>query len=70
MTSIEIESGPPAPVRQSGAAVAWRELKKAPLTAQFGLVVIAFYLLIALFAQYLAPHGESEIVGAEFEPRF
>jgi len=60
----------PQPPKLSGGAAAWREVKKAPLTAKFGLVVIVFYLFVALFAQYLAPFGESEIVGAEFEPRF
>ena len=61
------ESAPPLPPRQSGLAVAWRELKKAPLTAQFGLIVIIVYVLVALFAPFLAPYGESEIVGSEFE---
>ncbi len=44
---------------------AWRELKKAPLTAKFGLLVIVFYVFIALFAPFLTPYGESEIVGSE-----
>lgn len=47
--------------------VAWRELKKAPLTAQFGLVVIIAYSVLAIFAPVLAPYGESEIVGPEFD---
>jgi len=67
VTDGDIEPRPP---KVGGAAAAWREVKKAPLTAQFGLLVIVFYLFVALFAQYLAPHGESEIVGPEFEPRF
>ena len=54
------------PPRQGGVALAWRELKKAPLSAQFGLVVIIAYLFVALFAPLLAPYGESEIVGPEF----
>jgi peptide/nickel transport system permease protein len=58
---------PPPPPRQSRVADAWRELKKAPLSAKFGLVVIAGYVFIAIFAPVLTPYGESEIVGAEFE---
>ncbi|MEL6280530.1 MAG: ABC transporter permease, partial [Pseudomonadota bacterium] len=37
---------------------AWIELKKAPLTAWFGLIVIAFYLFVAIFADVLAPYAE------------
>ena len=46
---------------------AWRELKKAPITAKFGILVIAFYVFIAVFAPILTPYGESEIVGSEFD---
>ena len=52
---------------QRNASVAWRELKKAPFTAQFGLVVILVYIMVAIFAPVLAPYGESEIVGPEFD---
>ena len=44
-----------------------RALKKAPLTAWFGLLVIVFYIFVAIFAPVLTPYGESEVVGAEFE---
>jgi len=46
----------------------WRELKKAPGTAWVGLGIIAFYTFLAVFAQFLTPYGESEVVGYEFEP--
>jgi peptide/nickel transport system permease protein len=46
----------------------WRELKKAPLTAWFGLIVIAIYLILAIFAPFIAPYGEAEIVGNQFDP--
>jgi peptide/nickel transport system permease protein len=36
-----------------------------PLIAKLALGVIALYVLAALFAPWLAPHGEAEIVGAE-----
>ncbi len=45
----------------------WKELKKAPYTAWFGLGVIVFYAFIAIFAPLLTPYGESEIVGTEYE---
>ena len=52
----------------TGFADAWRELKKAPLSAKFrpaGYRGLRFR--IALFAPVLTPYGESEIVGSEFE---
>jgi peptide/nickel transport system permease protein len=58
----------PPPPKQGAAAVAWRELKKAPISAKFGLLVIFGYVFVALFAPWLTPFGESEIVGSEFEP--
>ena len=58
---------PPKPPRQRKLADAWRELKKAPLSAKFGLLVISAYVFVALFAPVLTPYGESEIVGSEFE---
>ena len=55
-------------VRASLWNVAGRELWKAPLSAKFGLLVIVVYVVVALFAPILAPFGESEIVGSEYEP--
>ncbi|TFH49007.1 MAG: ABC transporter permease [Lysobacterales bacterium] len=57
----------PPPPRQRKLADAWRALKKAPLSAKFGLLVITGYVFVALFAPILTPYGESEIVGSEFE---
>ena len=45
-----------------------KELKKAPWSAKFGLLVIAIYIFVAVFAPVLAPYGETDIVGSEFEP--
>ncbi len=53
--------------RMQKMAIAWRELKKAPPTAIFGLFVIVTYLLVAFFAPLLAPFGESEIVGDQLD---
>jgi peptide/nickel transport system permease protein len=47
---------------------AWRLLKSAPFTAKFGMFVIAFYLFCALFAPWIAPYGEAEIVGKAYGP--
>ncbi len=46
---------------------AWRELKKSPLSAKFGLLVIVTYILVALFAPWLTPYGESEVVGPDYQ---
>ena len=45
-----------------------RTLGEAPLSAKFGLLVIAIYIFAALFAPWIAPFGESEIVGRKFLP--
>ena len=44
------------------------EVYDAPLSAKFGLLVIAIYIFVALFAPWVAPFGESEIVGRKFQP--
>jgi peptide/nickel transport system permease protein len=56
---------PPPPSRKMASA--WKALKKAPISAKFGLIVIFCYVFVALFAPFLTPYGESEIVGGEFE---
>lgn len=55
------------PPRQSAFRVAIRELIKAPITAKIGIVIVLCYVFTALFAPFLTPYGESEIVGVEFE---
>lgn len=42
--------------------------KKAPWSAKFGMLVIVLYTLGAIFAPWIAPYGESQIVAGEFEP--
>jgi peptide/nickel transport system permease protein len=57
------------PARRKGpAARAWRELRRAPASAWFGLVVVGAYVVAAVFAPLLAPYPESEIVGGAYEP--
>jgi peptide/nickel transport system permease protein len=53
--------------RRSGFSRAAIALRKAPLSAKFGLIVILAYVFVAIFANWLAPYGESEIVGAQYE---
>jgi len=42
-------------------------LKKAPPTAIFGMVVITIYIVVAIFAPFVAPFSETEVVGDQFE---
>lgn len=42
--------------------------RTAPLTAGFGMLVIAMYMSCAVFAPLIAPYGEAEILSYGFEP--
>ena len=46
----------------------WRTLKTAPPTAWFGMVVITLYLIVALFAPLLAPHGQAQVFTMAYAP--
>ena len=54
--------------RRSLSENIWRGLKSAPPTAIFGMTVISIYILIAIFARLLAPHGEAEIFPMSYAP--
>lgn len=54
--------------RRSKVGMALRELRKAPLTAWFGMIVLAIYVLLAVFAPMVAPFKEAEVVGDAFLP--
>ena len=43
-------------------------VSRAPLSAQFGLLIIVLYIAVALFAPLLAPYGETQVVGEGFAP--
>ena len=45
-----------------------RGLWTAPLSAKLGLLIILVYVFVALFAPWIAPFGESEIVGKKYLP--
>ncbi len=55
-------------LRRSRFERTWIALRKAPLSAWFGMIVIAGYIFVALFAPWLAPYGEAEIFPAPFGP--
>lgn len=65
-TALSADALPPPP-RPGALSSALRELWKAPLTAKFGIIVVLCYIFIALFAPWLTPYGESEIVGDAFD---
>ncbi len=52
----------------SGMSIALKALGEAPLSAKFGVLVIVTYIFVALFAPWIAPYGESEIVARKFQP--
>lgn len=43
-------------------------LGAVPWSARLGLLIIVLYVLVALLAPVLAPYGEADVVGSEFEP--
>jgi len=45
----------------------YRGFLDAPLSAKLGLVTIAAYLFVALFAPVVAPYSETEILGGAYE---
>jgi peptide/nickel transport system permease protein len=58
----------PAAARRTKRDAAWRLLKTAPLSAWFGILVIAAYIILAVFAPLIAPYGQSEVVANQYEP--
>ena len=45
-----------------------KELRTAPLTASFGMIVIIIYIIVAVFAPLIAPFPERMVVGPEYMP--
>ncbi|MCT4609364.1 MAG: ABC transporter permease [Pelagimonas sp.] len=54
--------------RRSRAQRAWITLKKAPFSAWLGMIIILVYVITAIFAPLIAPHGEAEIFPAPYAP--
>ena len=44
-----------------------RNLKTAPISAWFGMIVIAIYAFFAIFAPWLAPYAENDVIGKAYE---
>lgn len=45
-----------------------QQVQKAPLSAQFGLVVICVYVFCAVFAPMITPFGETDIIADSYAP--
>jgi peptide/nickel transport system permease protein len=45
----------------------WKLLRQSPWSARFGLLVIVSYVFVAVFAPWLAPYGETRVVGFEYQ---
>jgi peptide/nickel transport system permease protein len=58
----------PDEVRRSALQSACHGLAGAPLSAWFGIIVILLYAVVALFAPWIAPYGEAEILGKAYLP--
>jgi len=52
--------------RRSLVSKALYELRRAPWTALFGLTMIVIYVFVAIFAHWLAPYGEAQVVGPQY----
>jgi peptide/nickel transport system permease protein len=67
--SVDQTAPPVAPrsvkARRTVRQNVWRTLKKAPISAWFGMIVIAIYIFVALFAPWIAPYGEAEVVSQQ-----
>ena len=55
-------------IRRSFYEKAIINLKKAPVTAWIGMIIVTFYFFVATFAPLLAPYGEAEIFKVPYAP--
>ena len=55
-------------VRRSFYEKAIINLKKAPITAWIGMIIVTFYFFVAIFAPFLAPYGEAQIFKVPYAP--
>lgn len=63
----KLESGS-VRLRRSWYSRAAIELRKAPISAWFGMIVISLYLFCAIFAPFLAPYGEADVFATPYAP--
>jgi peptide/nickel transport system permease protein len=68
MSEVSLKTGEVAG-RRNALRNAVRLLKSAPPSAWFGMIIIAIYALLALFAPWVAPYGESQVVGDAYLPQ-
>lgn len=76
MTSASEQATSPSPAgasishrrQRSRLGKTWRAFAKAPLSAKCGIAIIVGYAIAGIFAPVLAPYGESDVVGAGYEP--
>lgn len=54
------------PRRQSGWVRALKTVRRAPGSVWFGMLVVAAYLVIALFAPWIAPYREAQVFDTAF----
>lgn len=66
-TDPTIQAPPPARRARGPIASLRRSMKGAPISAWIGVVILAAYIFVALFAPLLAPYGEAEVVGKQYE---
>lgn len=55
-------------MRRTRSQRMWLTLKKAPISAWIGMIIIAFYAVMAIFAPLIAPYGEAEVFNTPFAP--
>ncbi|MER8594193.1 ABC transporter permease [Mesorhizobium sp. M1006] len=55
-------------LRRSRATRAKTALRKAPFSAWFGILVIIGYVVVAVFAHWIAPYGETQVFSEAFAP--
>jgi peptide/nickel transport system permease protein len=56
------------PVQRTRLQNALRLIASAPFSAKFGMAVITLYLFCALFAPWIAPYSESQVIGKAYGP--
>jgi peptide/nickel transport system permease protein len=54
--------------RRTRLSLVWRALRTAPISAWFGMIVIVAYVIVAIFAPWLAPYGEAQIFPEPYAP--
>ena len=43
-------------------------LKRTPISAVIGIIIVGTYLFVAIFAPWIAPYGETQVVGGVWLP--